>query len=154
MKLAILSDTHSLLRPEVLQAIQGVDVILHGGDISKQAVLDVLSEIAPVHVVRGNNDKEWAEHIPHHLTVTLSGKNFYLVHKKAEIPKALPGVDVVIYGHSHKYAQEEKDGILYLNPGSCGPRRFNQDITLALMEIEDGIITVEKVLIPHPIKQG
>ena len=95
-----------------------------------------------------------AEHIPHHLTVTLSGKTFYLVHKKAEIPKALPGVDVVIYGHSHKYAQEEKDGILYLNPGSCGPRRFNQDITLALMEIEDGIITVEKVLIPHPIKQG
>lgn len=150
MILAILSDTHNLLRPEVLQQLQGVDVILHGGDISKQSVLDTLSTYAPLHVVRGNNDKEWAEHIPHDLTLTLGGKTFYMVHKKAEIPKALPGVDVVIYGHSHKYAQEEKDGILYLNPGSCGPRRFHQEITMARMEIQGDDIRVEKILIPHP----
>ena len=152
MKLAILSDTHNLLRPEVLEQLSGVDAILHGGDISRQSVLDTLQNYAPLYVVRGNNDKEWAEHIPHDLTLTLEGKTFYMVHKKAEIPKDLPGVDVVIYGHSHKYAQEEKEGILYLNPGSCGPRRFNQDITMALMEIRDGHMAVEKILVPHPVK--
>ena len=152
MVLAILSDTHNLLRPQVLEALSGVDVILHGGDCSKQAVLDTLKAYAPLHVVRGNNDKEWAVDLPHDLTVTLGGKTFYMVHKKAEIPKDLPGVDVVIYGHSHKYAMDEKDGILYLNPGSCGPRRFNQDITMAKMEIKDGEITVEKILIPHESK--
>ena len=152
MTIAILSDTHNLLRPQVLQQLQGVDAILHGGDISRQSVLDTLRTYGPLYVVRGNNDKEWAEHIPHDLTVELGGKTFFMVHKKAEIPRALPGVQVVIYGHSHKYAMEEKDGILYLNPGSCGPRRFNQDITMAMMEIENGTIKVEKILIPHEAK--
>ena len=149
MKLAILSDTHNLLRPQVLERLQGVDAILHGGDCSKQSVLDTLREYAPLYVVRGNNDKEWAEALPHDLTVTLGGKSFYMVHKKAEIPKELPGVDVVIYGHSHKYAVDEKDGILYLNPGSCGPRRFHQEITMAKLSIEGSEIQVEKILIPH-----
>ena len=152
MKLAILSDTHNLLRPEVLERLEGVDAILHGGDCSRQAVLDELSRYAPLYVVRGNNDKEWAEQLPHHLRLTLGGKVFYMVHKKAEIPRELTGVDVVIYGHSHKYAREEKDGVLWLNPGSCGPRRFNQDITMALLEITDDKIQVEKILIPHPSK--
>ena len=149
MVLAILSDTHNLLRPQVLKELQGVDAILHGGDCSKQSILDTLKEYAPLYVVRGNNDKEWAEDLPHDLTVTLGGKTFYMVHKKAEIPKELPGVQVVIYGHSHKYSEEEKNGILYLNPGSCGPRRFHQEITMAKMTIEDGIISVEKILISH-----
>ena len=149
MVLAILSDTHNLLRPQVLTRLQGADAILHGGDCSRQSVLDTLKEYAPLYVVRGNNDKEWAEGLPHDLTVTLGGKTFYMVHKKAEIPKELPDVDVVIYGHSHKYSQEEKGGILYLNPGSCGPRRFNQEITMAIMTIDGEQISVEKVLIPH-----
>ena len=150
MKIAVLSDTHNLLRPQVLEAIRGADAILHGGDISRESLLDTLRAIAPLYVVRGNNDKEWAEHIPHHLQVTLGGKTFYLVHKKAEIPRELPGVDVVIYGHSHKYAREERDGILYLNPGSCGPRRFHQEITLAMLELQGDRIHAEKILIPHP----
>ena len=149
MKLAILSDTHNLLRPQVLEQLQDVDAILHGGDCSKQSILDTLKEYAPLYVVRGNNDKEWAEALPHDLTVTLAGITFYMVHKKAEIPRDLPGIQVVIYGHSHKYSQEEKDGILFLNPGSCGPRRFHQDITMARMEIKDGTVSVEKILIPH-----
>ena len=149
MIIAVLSDTHNLLRPQVLAQLQGVDAILHGGDCSRQSVLDTLQEYAPLYVVRGNNDKEWAQHLPHDLTVTLGGKTFYMVHKKAEIPKDLPGVQVVIYGHSHKYAEETKDGVLYLNPGSCGPRRFHQEITLALLRIEGEEITVEKILIPH-----
>ena len=149
MVLAILSDTHNLLRPQVLARLQGVDAILHGGDCSRQSVLDTLREYAPLYVVRGNNDKEWAEDLPHDLTVTLGGKTFYMVHKKAEIPRGLTDVDAVIYGHSHKYAQEEKNGILYLNPGSCGPRRFNQEITMAIMTIDGETLSVEKVLIPH-----
>ena len=149
MNVAVLSDTHNLLRPQVLEYLRTADVILHGGDISAQKILDALEEIAPLYVVRGNNDKEWAEHIPHDLTVTLEGVTFYLVHKKKEIPADLPGVDVVIYGHSHKYDEKEDKGIFYLNPGSCGPRRFNQNITMAMMKVENGQFTVQKILIPH-----
>ena len=149
MTLAVISDTHNLLRPQVLARLQGVDAILHGGDCSRRSLLDTLKTYAPLYVVRGNNDKEWAEDLPHDLTLTLGGKTFYMVHKKAEIPKELPGIDVVIYGHSHKYAREEKNGILFLNPGSCGPRRFNQEITMAMLTIEGDSITVEKILIPH-----
>ncbi len=149
MRLAILSDTHGRLRPEVLEHIKGADAILHGGDINKQAIVDELKGYAPLYVVRGNNDKEWAEAIPHDLTVTLGGIRFFMVHNKKEIPENLDGVDVVVYGHSHKYAQEERDGVLWLNPGSCGPRRFNQEITMAVMEIENGTYTVEKIMIPH-----
>lgn len=153
MILAILSDTHNLLRPQVLQKLQGVDAIFHGGDVSRQSVLDTLKTYAPLYVVRGNNDKEWAEALPHHLTVTLAGKTIYMVHKKADIPKDLSGIDIVIYGHSHKYSQEEKDGILYLNPGSCGPRRFHQEITMAFLEITDDGVKAEKVVIPHELEQ-
>ena len=149
MRIAILSDTHNLLRPQVLEQLSGVDAILHGGDISRQSILDQLSEYAPLYVVRGNNDKEWAEHIPHHLTLELGGKTFFMVHKKADIPAGLSGVDCVIYGHSHKYAEEVKNGVLYLNPGSCGPRRFHQEITMAVMTIENGEMLVHKILIPH-----
>ena len=125
-------------------------MILHGGDISSQKVVDRLLALAPLYVVRGNNDKAWAEQLPHDLTVTLGGVTFYMVHKKADIPAPLPDVDVVVYGHSHKYAEELKDGVLWLNPGSCGPRRFNQDITLAMVEIDGESLHVEKILIPHP----
>lgn len=152
MKLAILSDTHGLLRPEVVEHLGTADVILHGGDINKQSIVDQLREFAPLYVVRGNNDKEWAEAIPHDLTVTLGGITFYMVHNKKEIPADLTGIDVVIFGHSHKYVQEEQDGRLWLNPGSCGPRRFHQEITMMMAQVEDGKITVERIHIPHPEK--
>lgn len=149
MKLAILSDTHGLLRPQVLEKLQNVDAILHGGDINTQKIVDELKQYAPLYIVRGNNDKDWAEAIPHDLTFSLGSVTFYMVHNKKEVPGDLSSVDVVIYGHSHKYAQDERDGVLWLNPGSCGPRRFHQEITMALMEIEDGKYHVEKILIPH-----
>ena len=152
MKLAILSDTHGLLRPEVLKQLKTADAILHGGDINKQSIVDQLRQYAPLYVVRGNNDKEWAEEIPHDLTVTLGGVTFYLVHNKKELPADLSGVDVVLFGHSHKYVQEEKDGLLWLNPGSCGPRRFHQEITMMTAEVSDGSIQVEKILIPHEVQ--
>ena len=149
MKLAILSDTHGLLRPQVVEHLKTADAILHGGDINKPAIVEQLQQYAPLYIVRGNNDKEWAEGIPHNLTVTLEGITFFMVHNKKEVPVDLSGVDVVVFGHSHKYVQEEKDGLLWLNPGSCGPRRFHQEITMMMVKIEDGTIQVEKIEIPH-----
>ena len=152
MKLAILSDTHGLLRPQVLEHLKTADAILHGGDINKQSIVDQLRQYAPLYVVRGNNDKEWAENIPYHLTVTLGGVTFFMVHNKKEVPSDLSGVDVVVFGHSHKYAQEEKDGRLWLNPGSCGPRRFHQEITMMMAQVEHGQLRVEKLSIPHEVQ--
>ena len=114
--------------------------------------MEQLEQYAPLYVVRGNNDREWAEAIPHDLTVTLGGVTFYMVHNKKELPADLSGVSVVVFGHSHKYVQEEKDGLLWLNPGSCGPRRFHQEITMMTAEVADGNIRVEKILIPHEVK--
>ena len=152
MRLAILSDTHGLLRPEVAELRKSADAILHGGDINRQSIVDRLQQYAPLYVVRGNNDKEWAEAIPHDLTVTLGGVTFCVVHNRKEVPADLSGVDAVVFGHSHKYAEEERDGRLWLNPGSCGPRRFRQEITLMMAEAEDGTLRVEKITIPHEVK--
>ena len=151
MKLAILSDTHGLLRPEVVERLKTADAILHGGDINRQDIVDQMRQYAPLYVVRGNNDKDWAEGIPHTLTVTLGGVTFLLVHNKKDVPADLSGVDAVVFGHSHRYAQEERDGVLWLNPGSCGPRRFHQEITMMLAEAADGALRVEKVSVPHGI---
>ena len=149
MKLAILSDTHGLLRPQVEEHLKTADAILHGGDINKPAIVEQLQQYAPLYIVRGNNDKEWADDIPHDLIVTLEGVTIFMVHNKKEVPADLSGVDVVVFGHSHKYVQEEKGGILWLNPGSCGPRRFHQEITMMMVEVEDGTVQVEKIDIPH-----
>ena len=151
MKIAILSDTHGLLRPEVLEHLKDADAILHGGDINKQSIVDQLRQYAPLYVVRGNNDKEWAQDIPHDLTVTLGGVRFYMVHNQKEIPAELSGADVVVFGHSHKYVQEERNGLLWLNPGSCGPRRFHQEITMMMAEAGNGTLRVEKITIPHEV---
>lgn len=153
MRLAILSDTHGLLRPEVAEQLNTADAILHGGDINTPGIVDELRQYAPLYIVRGNNDKEWAQEIPHDLTITLGGVTFCMVHNKKEVPADLSGVDVVVFGHSHKYVQEEKGGRLWLNPGSCGPRRFHQEITMMMAEVADGTIQVEKITIPHPVKQ-
>ena len=149
MKLAILSDTHGLLRPEVAEHLKTADAILHGGDINKPGIVEQLEQYAPLYVVRGNNDKEWVEQLPHDRTVTLGGVTFYMVHNKKEVPADLAGVDAVVFGHSHKYLLEEKDGVLWLNPGSCGPRRFHQEITMMMAEAKDGKLQVEKIVIPH-----
>lgn len=152
MKLAILSDTHGLLRPQVVEHLKSADAILHGGDINRPEIVEQLRQYAPLYIVRGNNDKAWAEAIPHDLTITLGGVTFYLVHNRKEVPADLSGVNAVVFGHSHKYMQEEKDGVLWLNPGSCGPRRFHQEITMMMAELADGTIQVEKITIPHEVK--
>ncbi len=151
-RIVILSDTHGLLRPEVLDHLSGADAILHGGDINTQAIVDKLQSFAPLHIVRGNNDKEWAEDLPHSLTFSIEGVRFFMVHNKRDVPRDLSGADVVVYGHSHKYACDERDGVLWLNPGSCGRRRFDQEITFAVITAGNGHFQVEKVTIPHEQK--
>lgn len=151
MNLIILSDTHGLLRPAVLELLTSADLILHAGDINSQAVVDKLSSFAPLYVVRGNNDKEWAGDIPHDLTVTLEGVRFYMVHNKKDVPAELDSADVVVFGHSHKYSEEQRGDVLWLNPGSCGPRRFHQEITLMRAQVSGGSIQVEKIVLPHEV---
>ena len=146
MRIGVISDTHGLLRPAVLEALAGCDCILHGGDVNKPEILDTLREIAPLYVVRGNNDKEWAEELPHSLTIELDGVPVYMVHNKKDVPKDLGAVQIVIYGHSHKYAEQTVDGRLWLNPGSCGKRRFDQEITMAILTLEAGVPSVEKLV--------
>ena len=150
-KIGILSDTHGLLRPEVIRALSGCEAVLHGGDINRQEIIDRLEQIAPVYAVRGNNDKDWADHLPLSLDLTLCGLRVFMTHKKKDIPKDLSTYDLVVYGHSHRYEQKQEGTAYLLNPGSCGPRRFNQEITLAVLEIAepDKEITIRRIDIPH-----
>ena len=158
MKIGIISDTHNLLRPEVIRNLQGCDYILHGGDISSQEILDQLQQIAPVKVVRGNNDKEWAEQLPLFLDFELGGLRIYMTHKKKDLPGDLTPYDLVICGHTHQYASDwldpaGKGRTLVLNPGSCGPRRFIQPITMAILKIDPDGWTVRRIDILHAVKE-
>ena len=144
-RIGVLSDTHGLLRPEVLSALSGCDAIIHGGDINKPSIVDQLRQYAPLYVVRGNNDKEWAEHLPITLTFQIDQCRFFLVHNKKQVPGDLTGIDAVIFGHSHKYFAQELEGRLWLNPGSCGKRRFDQEITLAILTVDGSSLSAEKI---------
>ena len=143
-KIGVLSDTHGLLRPEVIQVLKGCDAILHGGDINRQEIIDELEQIAPVYVVRGNNDKSWAEYLPAYLDFTLMGLHVYMTHKKKDLPKDLGAYDLLVYGHSHRYEESIAGGTYLLNPGSCGPRRLNQAITLAIVETSYSVDELER----------
>jgi putative phosphoesterase len=138
MRIGVLSDTHGLLRPEVLPALAGVDHILHAGDVGDPAILDALRGVAPVTAIRGNIDTHGpCAELPPTEALELGGSFIYMVHSIADldiVPKAA-GVQLVIYGHSHKPSVETRDGVIYLNPGSAGPRRFDLPVTLALVEI-------------------
>lgn len=150
-KIGVISDTHGLLRDEVREKLAGCEVILHGGDINSRRILDELAQIAPVHAVRGNNDKEWAAGLPETLSLDLLGLRIFMVHNKKDLPQDLGERNLVIYGHSHKYEEKQAEGRTWLNPGSCGPRRFSQPITMAVITAaEDGQgFEVERVEIPH-----
>ena len=136
-KIGVISDTHGLIRDEVKEALAPCDVILHGGDINRQEILDMLKTIAEVYAVRGNNDKEWAEYLPEHLSLRLYGLRIFMIHNKKEIAEDLKDYDLIIYGHSHKYEEKNDGERIWLNPGSCGPRRFHQPVTMAVVEVEE-----------------
>lgn len=152
-RIGVISDTHGLLREEVKDILKNCEIILHGGDINSHKIINELEQIAPVYVVKGNNDKEWAEYlgIPETLHLELYGLKIFMIHDKKYLPADLQGSNLIIYGHSHKYAEKMEDERTWLNPGSCGPRRFGQAITMAVIEVTDGQpdFTVERIDIPH-----
>ena len=136
--IGIISDTHGLIRPEALAALQGSSAIIHAGDIGSELVLRTLQEIAPVYAVRGNNDTaEWAAAIPIATDVTIAGISIHVLHDIAElkIATATQQVRVVVTGHSHRPRIDERHGILFVNPGSAGPRRFTLPVSVAKLEI-------------------
>jgi uncharacterized protein len=148
MTIGVISDTHGWLRPQAIEALRGCKLILHAGDVGHEAVLDELQRIAPVVAVRGNVDVQaWARWLPGAEFAEAGGKTFYLLHRIAELdlqPKAA-GVDAVIFGHSHRPSIEWRDGVLFFNPGSAGPRRFALPVTLGRIEIVDGELRPEIV---------
>lgn len=140
MRIGLIADTHNLLRPEALAALQGVDHLIHAGDIGGPSILAELERIAPLSVVRGNNDQAaWAEAIPENLTLRFGNISVHVLHdlKQLAIDPKAAGIDVVIAGHSHKPLHEVRDGVLYLNPGSAGPRRFKLPVGVGILHIED-----------------
>lgn len=145
-KIGIISDTHGLLRETVLEKLQDCDVILHGGDIHSQTVIDKLETIAKTYTVRGNADKEWAAGIPTTRKLDLYGLKIFMIHNKKQISEDISDCDFVIYGHSHKYEVIQAGSQTWLNPGSCGPRRFTQPVTMATLEIaEDGSFQINRI---------
>lgn len=142
IRIGLISDTHGLLRPEARFALKGVDCIIHAGDICDAHVLRELQAIAPVHAVRGNNDKgAWAEGLPEKERLVIGGVAIYVVHDLHDLdldPRAA-GIKVVVSGHSHRPLATMENGVLYVNPGSAGPRRFTLPISLGFLEIAGGV---------------
>lgn len=160
-RIGVLSDTHGKLRDEVVEILRECDVILHAGDINTPKVLESLREIAPLYVVRGNADKEWAAQLPESLSEEIFGLRIFMVHNKKEISGDIAGYDLVVYGHSHKYEERKEENSFYLNPGSCGPRRFSLPVTMAVVELEESaeegkrtFRVMKKDIAPDALAQG
>jgi uncharacterized protein len=138
-RIGVISDTHGLVRPEALRALRGADLIVHAGDVGTPEVLDALRAVAPVVAVRGNNDRgRWARALAETEVVERGGRALYVLHDLHELdvdPRAA-GYDAVIAGHSHQPRVERRDGVLYLNPGSAGPRRFRLPICVARLHVD------------------
>ena len=141
LRIGLISDTHGLLRPQALAALEGCDHILHAGDIGKPDILDSLSGLASLTAVRGNNDEgAWADAVREMEEIQLGGIGIYLVHDQADIPDDLAqrGFSIVVTGHSHKPLITERSGLLHVNPGSAGPRRFKLPVSVGFLLIEEG----------------
>ena len=154
MKLGVVSDTHGLLRPEVLPKLDGVESILHLGDVGDPRILDALREIAPVTAVRGNIDTEGpCGRLPETEVLLIEGGYIYLLHniETLHLDPAAAKFAAVLYGHSHKATISHHKGVLYFNPGSCGPRRFNLAVTIGYLHVNaDGTIEPEIVKLDTP----
>jgi uncharacterized protein len=148
MTIGVISDTHGLLRPQVREVLRGCELILHAGDVGTEEVLQQLQSIAPVVAVRGNVDTDpWARRLPLTEIAKVNQKAFYILHRIADLDLKPGAADLhaVIYGHSHQPAMEWRDGVLFFNPGSAGPRRFSLPVTVGRIEIVGGELRPEIV---------
>lgn len=151
MKIGLISDTHGLLRPAALAALEGCERIVHAGDIGTPEILDALRRLAPLTAVRGNNDRGgWADALPDSLELQLGGLRLFVVHQPAHLPADLAGrgFKVAVCGHSHKPRIEEKGGLLLVNPGSAGPRRFKLPLAVGLLHVEGAEVRAELIELP------
>jgi putative phosphoesterase len=145
-RIGVIADTHGLLRPEAVKALKGVELIIHAGDIGHPKVLVGLERLAPVQAVRGNVDRgDWARDLPLTRVVEVGGVLLYVLHElfTLDLDPAAAGLAAVIFGHTHSPHQERKNGVLYLNPGSAGPRRFTLPVTLALLRVYNNRLVTE-----------
>lgn len=148
MVVGVISDTHGLMRPEVNKAFAGVNLILHGGDIGSSEVIEALRALAPVVAVRGNNDNgHWADSIPGTEVVQVDQARIFMLHnlKEADLRTGFSNFQAVVSGHSHKPSVESRDGVLFVNPGSAGPRRFKLPITVARLTVHGSNVDGEIV---------
>lgn len=153
MRIGLISDTHGLLRPQATAFLHGCDHIIHAGDIGKPQVLDELQAIAPLSAIRGNIDTgTWAEALPDTLDVELAGLRIHVLHdlKQLDRDPAADGIRVVVSGHSHKPLTGERDGVLYINPGSAGPRRFSLPVSAAELMVSADLLTPRIVRLDPP----
>jgi uncharacterized protein len=147
----VISDTHGLLRPEALGALAGSDVIIHAGDVGSPEVIERLRSIAPTFVVRGNNDTgAWAVDLPETQAVTVGGLVFWVLHEAARlsVDPAAAGLACVVSGHSHRPSVQTRHGILHINPGSAGPRRFTLPVTVARIRVAGGRMRAKIIQLP------
>lgn len=146
-RIAIISDTHGLLRPEVVEEIKSCEAVFHGGDMDCPEILEQLKCLRPTYAVRGNADRDWAAEVPETLETQVHGFQIFMIHNRKLIQKDLTEFDIVIYGHSHEYKEEQKGRTRYLNPGSCGRRRFSLPVTMMILTLypEAHEISVEKI---------
>ena len=146
MRLGVISDTHNVLKEEVLDYLKGCDYIIHAGDVCDEAIVNHLNTLAKTFVVRGNNDQgQWGSQLPEYLEIELDDILIYVVHDQKDIPKQLNHVDLVIYGHSHKYHEGVRDSVTFLNPGGCGRRRFSLPLTMALVDLTGNDMKISKI---------
>ncbi|MDJ0848850.1 MAG: metallophosphoesterase family protein [Myxococcota bacterium] len=151
LTVGVLSDTHGLVRPEAVAALRGSDVIVHAGDVGKPEVLERLRELAPTRAVRGNVDRgAWAEALPTRDVVEVGDRNLYVLHtlQDLDLDPAAAGFAAVICGHSHRPSAEVRDGVLYLNPGSAGPRRFTLPVAVARLTVSASGLDPELIELP------
>ena len=149
IRVAIMADTHGVLRPEVERILETCDVIVHAGDFDNQMLYHKLNVDQPLSAVRGNNDRGWSGGLGQVNRFEIGGVKFIMAHERVDIPSVLKDIQVVIFGHSHMYYQQEISGRLWLNPGSCGYKRFTLPLSMAVMTIEDGTYEVETVWLEH-----
>jgi hypothetical protein len=150
LHIGVISDTHGLLRPEALAALAGVDLVIHAGDVGAPEILKELAAIAPLTVVRGNVDRGyWANRCPTTAVLEAGAARIYVLHdaKDLDLDPQAAGFAAVVTGHTHRPALRERDGVLYFNPGSAGPRRFSLPVTMGRLVVEGGTVRGELVML-------
>lgn len=145
LRVAVISDTHGVLRPNMLKIVEGCDRIIHAGDFDNQETAERLDAIAPLYMVCGNNDWWWRKGRLETLQFELGGLRFFLIHDRMRIHELPQNTDVVIFGHTHRYTEERIGDVLWLNPGSCGRARFGLPLSMAVMTIQGRQYEIEKI---------